>query len=467
MEENGRARPVQEMLARASGRLSGHMPGHKGKAPFEPADLYALDTTELPTTDDLYAPERGLWEAQRLYAKAAGAGGTLFLHNGSTAGVHTLLQLYACEDETVLLPRNAHLSAINGCILGGLRPVWLPVRQTVDGYHYLAEADALDALDAHPDARAILMTRPDYFGGCMPMARVVKKAQERGIRVVVDEAHGAHLPWMPEPLSAGALGADAWVQSVHKTLPGLTGSAVLHLRDEADASRALRILRREQTSSPSFLLMRSIDDARVWMEERGAEALTEVVKAVRELRSALPAMGYADARDAWTDTGYDFDPTRLVVDAPQGGYALADALREQGVDVEMADERRVVLIFTAMDDPADIRRIGELLRTVPPEPLRCLPPPERPALPRQLMPPRRAAMGPTEQVPLERAAGRVSAVAAGLYPPGIPLVCPGEEITEEIIDRLRAAEPQRRFGMEGDFVTCTTTSALSLTWTVP
>ena len=129
------------------------MPGHKGRPPFGAADLYALDTTELPNTDDLYAAEGGLREAMRLYAQAAGAAKTIFLHNGSTAGNHVMLQLYAREGETVLLPRNAHLSAVNACVLGGMRVKWMPVRCTPDGYCYLAEEDVLAALRANLDAR--------------------------------------------------------------------------------------------------------------------------------------------------------------------------------------------------------------------------------------------------------------------------------------------------------------------------
>ena len=220
-------RPVYDMLTVVSARRSGHMPGHKGCSPFGAADLYALDTTELPNTDDLYAAEGGLREAMRLYAQAAGAAKTIFLHNGSTAGNHVMLQLYAREGETVLLPRNAHLSAVNACVLGGMRVKWIPVRCTPDGYCYLAEEDVLAALRANPDARAMLLVRPDYYGGAMRedvFRRIAAAAHCQGTKVVVDEAHGAHFPWCDGMTSAGALGADAWVQSVHKTLMGLTGS---------------------------------------------------------------------------------------------------------------------------------------------------------------------------------------------------------------------------------------------------
>ena len=447
-------RPVDEMLRVAAGRRSAHMPGHKGRAPFPCPDLYALDTTELPVTDNLWKPENAVREAEERYAEAAGAGCSLFLTGGSTAGVHAMLQLYAREGDTVLLPRSAHLSAVNGCILGGLDAAWIPARQTADGRVYTAEADVLSALETHPEAKALLLTRPDYFGGCIPLTRIAGAAHARGIRLLVDEAHGAHLPWMASPPSAGALGADAWVQSAHKTLPALTGSAVLHLRDPEDRSRALTLLTREQSSSPSYLLVRSVDDARAWMEMRGRERLAATVDAVRALRERLPGMGLADARTLWDETGYAFDPTRLVIDAPEGGTALEKALAARGIDIEMADERRAVLIFTAMDTPEDIAAVGEALASLPHEPAARSAQPVPRGLPEKRMTPRAAAMARTESVPLAEAAGRVCAAAVGVYPPGIPLFVPGEVLDGEGLGQLIGAGEARRFGTEGDRIEC-------------
>lgn len=453
-EKEAVERPVYDMLAAAGGRRAFHMPGHKGRAPFGPIDGYALDTTELPNTDDLYAPEGGLLRAQRLYAEAAGAAETLFLHGGATAGIHAMLQLWAREGDTVLLPRNAHLSAVNACILGGLRVRWIPVTWRADGYGYVRAADVLAALAAYPEARVLLLTRPDYYGGCMPLEEVIRKAHSMGIRVAVDEAHGAHLPWLDGLPSAGVLGADAWVQSVHKTLPGFTASAVLHLRDGADHGRAMTLLRRGQTSSPSFLLMLGIDDARAFMQARGRERLRRVVGWAEEIRALLPSLGYGDAHAAWRSIPGAFDPTRLVIDAPQGGEALAAALRDRGIDVEMNDARRVVLILTAMDEAEDFLALRRALADIPPRKANLPELPELPALPPRRMEVRAAAMAEAETVPLQCAAGRIAATSAGLYPPGIPLVCPGEEITPETARRLTEAEPRRRFGTEGDGIVC-------------
>lgn len=447
-------RPIDAMLHAASERRSGHMPGHKGHAPFGPCDLYALDTTEIPVTDDLYCPESGIAEAQRLYAEAAGAGATLFLHNGSTVGIHVMLQLWAREGDTVLLPRNAHLSAANACAIGGLRAVWIPVTQEADGFCHVREEAVLDALQEHPEAKALLLTRPDYYGAAMPIRRIVARAHAMGIRVVVDEAHGAHYPWLDTIPSAGAEGADAWVQSVHKTLPGLTASAVLHLRDQAERHQALRLLRREQTSSPSFILLRSIDDSRAYMDSCGCERLRLLAEKVAALRERLPQYGYADAYALWRHTGMSFDPTRLVIEAPQGGRALAQALADQGIDAELADHRRVVLILSVMTEDDDLNAIEKALASIPAVPARIPALPALPALPEKSLEIRAAAYAPCEPVPFAEATGRVAAQSAGLYPPGVPLVVPGERIPTHVIRLLEAAEPRQRFGTEGDCLLC-------------
>lgn len=447
-------RVVFEMLEGNRGRLRLHMPGHKGQGVFGDVGMYALDTTELPNTDDLYCPQGALLEAQELYAGAVGSARTLFLHGGATAGIHAMVQLFAGEGETVLLPRNAHLSAVNGCALGGVRAEWMPVTQREDGLCYVAEETVLNAMDRHPEAKAVLLTRPDYYGACLPLERIVNKAHGLGMHVVVDEAHGAHFPWMKGVPSAGALGADAWVNSVHKTLMGLTGSAVLHLRRAEDGAKALRLLCREQTSSPSFLLMMSIDDSRAWMEAEGPARLERLIAATNALRSRLPALGYQDAHALWQDTGLTFDPTRLVIDAPQGGQALAEALADRGIDVEMYDLRRVVIILTAVDDENVLARLEAALQDIPPQKaaLPALPDLSIPAVKRMDIRP--AVMAPCENVGFAQAVGRIAAQSAGLYPPGVPLVCPGEVISKQTAQLLAQTPQARRFGVEGDTLLC-------------
>jgi len=325
---------------------------------------------------------------------------------------------------------------------------------TEDGYSYASEEGFLLAIEHHPKARAVIVTRPDYYGGMVSLSRIAAAAHTRGMRLLTDEAHGAHLPWMDNVKSAAFFGADLWVQSAHKTLPALTAGAFLHLAQGEDVQRAMRMLRIVQSSSPAFYLLQSLDDARAWMDENGMAALKELQSHLRELKEQMKLMGYTDAHESWEHLPLNFDPTRLVITAPQGGYALSESLREQGIDVEMADDRRIVCIITVMDEDETFRRLLKALGKAV-----CLPSghishvPCDYALPRQVMRPRQAALGKQELVDTSLAAGRISGTSVGLYPPGIPLVVPGEEISLEAVQNLLTAPEDRRFGLcDGKFL---------------
>lgn len=442
------SRPMHEMARRNRNRLRLHVPGHKGQALPDLGPVQLADTTELPVTDDLYAPSGPILRAQELMAKAAGAAHTLMLTGGATAGILTMLLYSTKPGDTVILPRNAHLSFVSGCVLADLNPVYVPLQMTLDGYAYAPEENFLTAIRCHPEARAVVVTRPDYYGGMVNLARIAEAAREKGMRLLVDEAHGAHLPWMAGIQSAASFGADLWVQSAHKTLPALTAGAFLHLARGEDDQRALRMLRMVQTSSPAFYLMQSMDDARAWMEEHGAAALIELQNHARAFRARMRALGYEDAHEAWKHLPLEFDPTRLVIKAPQGGYALASCLRDQGIDVEMADDWRIVCVLTVMDGEETFTRLLKALEVAARLPKGSDPPVcmDYP-LPRQVMGPRQAALGRQELVDVSRAAGRISGTSVGLYPPGIPLVVPGEEISPEALEILLAAPEEKRFGL--------------------
>ena len=455
MKNMALSRPLHEMALRNRNRLRLHVPGHKGRALFGAESVQMPDMTELPVTDDLYAPSGPIVKAQELMAQAAGAAHTLLLTGGSTAGILTMLLYSAEPGDTVILPRNAHLSFINGCVLADLNPEYVPLQMTLDGYAYAPEEGFLTAIARRPEARAVVVTRPDYYGGMMDLTRIAAAAHEKGMRLLVDEAHGAHLPWMESLRPAAFYGADLWVQSAHKTLPALTAGAFLHLAPGEDAQRALRMLRMVQTSSPAFYLLQSLDDARAWMEEHGAEALKELQSHLFTFRVRMKALGYADAHESWHDLPLEFDPTRLVITAPQGGYTLAENLREQGIDVEMADDRRIVCILSVMDGKETFRRLLPALEKAAGSPKASMPPvPRAYPIPRQVMRPRQAVLGKQEPVEPSLAVGRVLGTSVGLYPPGIPLIAPGEEITPEAAAILLAAPEEKRFGLCGGQFLC-------------
>lgn len=506
---------MRDMLAGVADRLSLHMPGAQGHGPFGPVDPYRLETTELGVTDDLYAPCGAIARAEALAARCAGAAHTLMLTGGSTAGVQAML-LYAAGGGAVILPRNAHLSALHLCAVAGLEAVFARPSFTASGLCYTTDESYLEALERRPDARALLAVRPDYYGALHWPACAAARARALGVPVLCDEAHGAHLNWDAETPTAGALGADVWVQSAHKTLPALNGAAWLHAGPGVDAARLRAMLRAVQSSSPSFMTLLALDDARAWMEQNGAEAVARLKAAAARFHARAAALGYADGQD---EPGWAYDRTRVVLRAPQGGYALSEALAARGVDVEMSDADRVVCILSLLDGPERLERLAQVLREVAADRRRkgpdgsCadensggagmpgaeradggglgaehgiadgtgtgggtgmpgaargtaeradgtgsdglrafaadggpdwLPPPE---LPERAVPLREAFFAPSEAVPLDRAAGRVSAAAAGPYPPGAALVTPGERVTEELAAYLAALGPRHTFGL--------------------
>lgn len=422
-------RPMRSMLDAAQGAVRFHMPGHKGL-------LDPLDMTELAGTDDLYAPFAGIARAERLAALSCGAAQTLMLTGGSTAGLHAMILSCVAPGETLILPRNAHHAAVTACVFGGVEAVF-------------AE-DPLSCMDA-VQAAAVLVTRPDYYGRCCDLEAIVRAARAKGMLVLVDEAHGAHFPWWDAPRSAGALGADAWVQSAHKTLPARTGAAWLHLSDAVDAHRARRFLRMAQTSSPPFPILESLDSARAWMDENGREALRALMREIEAFLRGLRSLeGYCHRAAE--------DPTRLVIGTRGRGYSGIEAqalLSAAGVEVEMADEAAVVCICTVWDTRDAFGSLYEALRAIPRR--APLPPVAQASLPpagRRLLSVRDAVLLPQEAVPLPEAVGRVAGGSAGLYPPGIPLVLPGEQVTAACVEKLKALPNGRVFGLEDGCLPC-------------
>lgn len=422
--------PIAAMLKAAENTTRFHMPGHKGL-------LSPTDTTELNRTDDLYAPASAIREAELLAAKSCAAAETLLLTGGATAGLHAMILSFIPQGSKMLLSRNTHHSALSACAF-----------QDIDA---IFSADISDAIDAHPDAAAVLVTRPDYFGNCVDLKPIAEKAARCGMLLLVDEAHGAHFPWWGAPMSASKYGASAWVQSAHKTLPALTGAAFLHIGEGLDAGRARRFLRMVQTSSPPFPILSSLDSARAWMDENGTRALSDLKRMISAFTERLSALG-----------GYrviqNDDPTRLVIDTRGRGVTGFEAqalLESQRVDVEMADESRLICICTVSDSRKSFSRLYNALAFIPQQP--ALPPSDegKPIAPgEKILSLRQAMLSAHELVPLQKSAGRIAAIPAGLYPPGIPFVLPGERITEACVDIILETPQKQLFGVEQDHMVC-------------
>ncbi len=403
-----------------------HMPGHKGKPLPAPefSGIAPLDLTELPGTGNLYEPGEPFETAQDLWAKQFGFEYCQFLTGGSTQGLHTALALLCAPGDRVLIDRACHRSVYNALALLDLHPVFLP-RPWLAGEGVagpIPPQAVADALDRDPRIKTVCITSPTYCGLLSNVASISQIVHARGGRLLVDGAHGAHLPFLG---LAPFWGADAAAVSAHKTLPAL-GQAALLLVNGTDPDRVRRTAAIFGTSSPSYPILASIDLARDFLlEGEGGEEYRRAACRCRELSRRFPCLPQT----------LSLDPCRLTVRA-KDGPALARALASAGIFAEMSDRSHVVFILTCADSDGDFQRLAAaleenraLLGDGP-----VLPPPP---LPERKLSPRQALFAPGRTLPLEDCGGEVSACQVSPYPPGVPVVAPGEVFGKKELAYLR------------------------------
>lgn len=330
-----------------------HMPGHKGKSLPAPelAAIAAIDFTELPPTGDLFSGGGAIGAAEALWAKVFHMASCLFLTGGSTQGVHAALALACKPGETVLLDRGSHRSAYNALALLDLKPVYLErpwlASEGITGP--ISPSSVAQALEEHPEAKTLCITSPTYYGVLSDLPALAELMHRRGGVLVVDGAHGAHLPFLGnDHLSA----ADLVVTSAHKTLPALGQSALLLAGERFPHAGLRRAASLYGSSSPSYPMMACLDLCRAWMEEEGAAAYRAAARQVAALRRDYPSV-----------SGPALDPARLVLRAPDG-FAAQAALEGMGVWPEMADAGHVVFIPTCADTEEDFARLRAALDAV-------------------------------------------------------------------------------------------------------
>ncbi|MDR1620144.1 MAG: aminotransferase class V-fold PLP-dependent enzyme [Clostridiales bacterium] len=421
-----------------------HMPGHKGRGmgAFFNANLAGWDITELSFSDNLYNPTGALLMAQRQMAKCYRAQSTFFLVNGSTAGLHAML-LSLPPGANLLVGRDCHRAVLTGAALAGHRARFVtPAYSEAHGLWGCVDAGAIDAALTQSPADAVVVTSPNYYGLCADIKAIASVAGKQGALLLVDAAHGAHFPFSSHlPDDPGGY-ADAWVVSAHKTMNALGQAALLHTGAGIPARAMRRALSIVQTSSPSYLLMASLDWAR-YTATLG-ECWDYCVRAAMKLRRDIARiLGLAVLPNALCGRAgvADMDMTRLVIDVVGRGitgYAAQAYLEEENVFIEMSDAKRIVLILTPADDPRWYEQLLRALERLPygvdPPPIAPMPPIIEPQAP--VMPLYAAMRASAEECAPEEAAGRIAADCAGIYPPGIPLWAPGERITEEAVQYL-------------------------------
>lgn len=485
--------PLYEALARhaRSRPASFHVPGHhngnvlRRAAAMNPelretltefASVMRLDVTELSSTDDLHHPEGPILEAQRLAAAFFGAEQTFMLAGGSTAGNLAMI-LTVCEPgDLLIVQRNVHKSVLNGLMLAGASAVFVsPEREETTG---LATVPALDHIDAalrlYPEAKAVLLTNPNYYGMAVPLNRYADLAHRYGKPLLVDEAHGAHFSLHPElPRSALAAGADAVVQSTHKTLPALTMGAMLHVQgrriDRNVLAQSLAVI---QSSSPSFPIIASLDLSRAIMETFGLQLLEDGMAKAKEVRRWINGQELGTIRAVAPEqlthsagereAEVQFDPFRLLLystDDQITGFKLQRELEAHGCWIEMSDPRYAVLVLGIYTPDDELNKLKNALLSIDLH-LKELPTgierqtaaslsyqsEQEEALTAVGLPVSFARGGlkgkTTARVGQHDAEGLQAAEMVVPYPPGIPIVYRGETLTKAIIghiERLAAA----------------------------
>lgn len=400
------------------------MPGHKGRAVTHAlAAGVGADLTELEPTGNLYAGGDAIEAAEALWGRAWGYPNCQFLTGGATQGIHAALLLCAVAGEAVLADRRSHRAVHHGMALWGLRPVWLPGRQDAP----LSPAAVAAALEEQPEIKTVCITSPTYYGVLSDVAAIGAVCHAHGARLLVDAAHGAHLPFLGKNPFRGA---DLVVTSPHKTLPAYGQGAALFGSEDFPASRLRWAAAVTGTSSPSYLVMASLDGARAWMEGPGRAAYGEAAAFAARCREEFSTLD-----------GEHLDPARLVFRTarPGEGFLAQKELERAGVWPEMADKDHVVCILTGCERLDDRERLYRAVAAGRRFDKRDLVPREEfppPPAPEEALSPREALFARRERLPLREAEGRTAAEIVAPYPPGTPVIAPGEMVTKKALAYL-------------------------------
>lgn len=389
-----------------------HMPGHKGKGLPGWEQLLRLDFTELPPTGNLYETGGAIEEAEKLWAKAAHMKECLMLTCGSTQGIHSALTLTCPIGSTLLVDRNCHRSVYHTMALLDLTPVYL-MEKTPQGVEKI--------LQTNPEIKSVCITSPDYYGKLYDVVGISEVCHRFGAKLVVDGAHGAHLAFLGIDHYSGA---DLVVCSAHKTLPALGQAALLFSGGKFTGDDLRRAASIYGTSSPSYPILTSMDLARAWMEsEEGNTRYQIACQRVALMRKKFPALD-----------GDNLDPGRLTLRV-KDGYSVEHQLQERGIWPEMADGGHVVFIVTGADTTEDLDRLEQALNDLNLQEDNSQYP--MPPMPEVVLRPRQALFAAAQVLPLEMCEGKISACQIAPYPPGVPVVAPGEVISKKHLAYLR------------------------------
>ena len=428
--------------------ISFHMPGHKKgniykRLGYEDVvkNLYTFDTTEIPGTDNLHCPEDCINESLMRASKAFKSDKSFYLINGSTCGIEAAIMAAVSLGEKIILNRDCHQSAINACIIGDINPVYIKpsVNKDSNTLSGVSFSDVKNVIDSNLDSKAVFLTYPTYFGDTFDLKTICDYAHEKDMTVIVDEAHGAHLGLSNKlPHTALSQGADIVIQSTHKTLPAFTQSSMLHVNgNRVDLNKLSNMLRITESSSPSYLLMASLDLAVDIYIKHGVDLMEELLTNIDEFKNKMKEL-----KNIKIDKSKDL--TKIFLNTKKlgiTGHKLEEILRkEYKIQVELSNYYGVLLITTIGNTREDFIKLEKALLEIDKNYYKSeniLNEIDYPIeIPKKILTPRQAFYMNKKNVKIEDSIGRISGEYIIPYPPGVSLVSPGEKITREVINYI-------------------------------
>ena len=452
--------PIQEALERMKrARLVPFdVPGHKrGRGnpelvAFLGSACLDVDVNSMKMLDNLCHPVSVIRDAECLAAEAFRAAHAFFMVSGTTGSVQAMVLSAVGRGDKIIMPRNVHRSAINALILCGAIPIYVNpgIDDTLGIALGMRVEDVAAAIARHPDAKAVFVNNPTYYGICSDLRAITELAHTHGMKVLVDEAHGTHLYFSDRlPVAAMDAGADMAAISMHKSGGSLTQSSLLLCSDSMPLGYVHQIINITQTTSASYLLLASLDISRRNLALRGREVVDKIIDLVAYARDEINAIGdyYAYGRELIDGAAvFDFDTTKLsIFTRPTGlaGIEVYDILRDDyDIQTEFGDIANLLAYVSVGDRPKDIERLvaalAEIRRNYRKDPSKTLK--MEYIDPVVVCGPQDAFYAEKESLPIAKSCGRICSEFVMCYPPGIPILAPGEQITEEILTYIRYAK---------------------------
>lgn len=417
--------------------VSFHVPGHKNNKIYEAYfsklnTILDIDITEFPGTDDLHDPKTCIKQVQDNISLLLSTESSYLLTGGTTCGIYAMIMAVTSPGDTIIVARDCHMAVYDAVLLGNLKAIYIEPKM-YDGLPLGISAKDVDETVARfPDAKALVLTYPNYYGIGTDLNSIEKIIHKNKMLLLVDEAHGAHLSLSSDLMpSAIDLGADIVVHSSHKSLPAMTQSSLLHLNsDRVNKKKLKQMLKIHQSSSPSYVLMSSLDICYDIYEKQGTKLMHNLIENIKKLRAETSY--FLDQSDL--PTGYFLDPTKLTLVGKKANINpinMETLLREKGIQIEFSNENYCVLVCSIMNESSDFDYLAEIMEMLKFKCYSGIDNMDKSFLSQNMMSLSKAYYSEKKEVYLKESINCISTEYIIPYPPGIPLIIPGDLIDKE------------------------------------